>query len=130
MCLSLGILANSPSGEIGANGAAVTDWQSSLFRGQDLPVLPNMLVDNTPILLQLSGEVKGLSEITSKFMAESRRDLRCPDPQPEWSSMIASSTSHSIYHVMSCHISVYLSVHPTILPSICPSIFLSRHLAV
>lgn len=59
------------------------DWQSSLFRGQDLPVLPNMLVDNTPILLQPSREVKGLSEITSKFMAESRWDLRCPDPQPE-----------------------------------------------
>lgn len=78
-------------------------WQQSYFTGK-------------------SREIKGLSEITSKLMVESRLELKCPDTQPEVFPMIVSFISHSIIYLP-----IYLPIYPTILPSI--FLYPSNHLA-
>lgn len=75
-----------------------------------------------PYFMGKSREIKRLSEITSKLMAESRLELKCPDTQPEVFPMIVSFISHSI---------IQLPIHLPIFPTILPSFFLypSNHLA-
>lgn len=93
-CIPLRILANYQQERVMAKRAVKMDLQSYLSRVHDVPIWSNMLLANTPILLQQSREIKGLSEITSELMAVARLELKCPCTQSEWFSMRASSASH------------------------------------
>lgn len=109
-CILLRILANYQQERMMAKRAVKMDLQSYLSRVHDLPIWSNMLLAKTPILLQQSREVKGLSEITSELMAVSRLELKCPCTQSEWFSMIAFSASHPLISTLCIY---HLSVYPT-----------------
>lgn len=66
-----------------------------------------MLVGNTSNLLQQSREVKGLSEITSKLMAESRLEIQVSS-HPAGVVFYNSILYFSFYHI---YLSAYLFIY-------------------
>lgn len=112
-CLPLRILVNHWQGGMVAHRIVIMGLQSSLLRVQDLQIWPNMLLGK-PLFYynNQEREIKGLCEITSKLMAESGLQFKCPDTQPEVFAMLVSSTSHSIISTfLSTYLPVCLSYH-------------------